>query len=196
MSKPIGLTKEEGNWQGRMRRSVETPSKPINPREGRIVGRGRQAPQGIASFASLGCSMSIAINSRKNDKPRSSRRRAAWRQWLIEAERGITAGFRSDSIFFVHLFVGSLTVATAAMLGLSRVEWAILVLAICSTIAAELFHQVLKQLGDLVQLAGVKRAHSIRRFGVAAVAVVTLGSGLSIGILIFSRLWGLLVGAG
>lgn len=140
--------------------------------------------------------MSIAINSRENDKRRSPRRRSAWRQWLIEAERGITAGFRSDSIFFVHLFIGSLTVAAAAMLGLSRVEWAILVLALCSTIAAELFHQVLKQLGDLVQLVGIKRARSIRRFGVAAVAVVTFGSGVAIAILIFSRLWGLLVGAG
>ena len=139
--------------------------------------------------------MSVAISNRPDDKPRrAARRRAAWRQWLIEAERGITAGFRSDSIFFVHLFTGSLVVAASAMLGLSAAEWAILALAIGITISAELFHQVLKQLGDLVAQAGPKRARTIRRFGVAAVAVATFSSGAAIGIILFSRVWMLFLG--
>lgn len=119
--------------------------------------------------------------------PRPVRRRAAWRQWLVEAERGITAGFRSDSIFFVHLFAASLAIAAAFMLGLSATQWSILVLALAVTIAAELFHQVLKQLSEVVAKAGPKRESAIRRLGAAAVAVATVGAGLSIAVILGSR---------
>jgi diacylglycerol kinase len=122
---------------------------------------------------------------------RPARRRAAWRQWLVEAERGITAGFRSDSVFFVHLFAGSLAVAAAAMLGLSATQWSILVLALSGTISAELFHQVLKQLNDLVGDTNPKSASAIRRLGAAAGAAATLGSAASIAVILGSRIWSL-----
>jgi len=122
---------------------------------------------------------------------RPARRRAAWRQWLVEAERGITAGFRSDSVFFVHLFVGSLAIAASAMLGLTASQWSIVVLALSVTIAAELFHQVLKQLADAVAEIGPKKASAIRRLGAAAVAVASLGSAASIAVILSSRLWSL-----
>ncbi|MBA3316000.1 MAG: diacylglycerol kinase [Planctomycetota bacterium] len=119
---------------------------------------------------------------------RPTRRRAAWRQWLVEAERGITAGFRSDSVFFVHLFAGSLALAAAAMLGLSATQWSILLLALAVTIAAELFHQVLKQLGEVIATAGPKPASAIRRLGAAAVAVASLGSAASVAVILGSRI--------
>lgn len=122
---------------------------------------------------------------------RPARRRAAWRQWLVEAERGITAGFRSDSVFFVHLFVGSLAVAASAMLGLSASQWSIVVLALSVTIAAELFHQVLKQLADAIAEIGPRKASAIRRLGGAAVAVASLGSAAAIAVILSSRLWSL-----
>ena len=125
---------------------------------------------------------------------RLPRRRAAWRQWLVEAERGLTAGFRSDSVFFVHLFSGSLALAAAAMLGLSAVQWALLILAVTMTIAAELFHQVLKRLGDLLAEAGPETAAAVRRLGVAAMTTVTLGTATAVAVLLGARVWALFAG--
>jgi len=125
---------------------------------------------------------------------RRARRRAAWRQWLVEAERGITAGFRSDSIFFVHLFLGSLAVAASVLLGLSATQWAIVILALAVTIASELFHQVLKQLGDLVAPTEPAPAAALRRFGAAAVAVATIGSIAAMTVILGARLWSLFAG--
>lgn len=124
-------------------------------------------------------------------RPRPARRRAPWRQWLIEAERGITAAFRSDSIFFVHLFAGSLSLAAAAMLGLTATQWAVLIVALAMTLTAELFHQTLKHLGSLIAQAGSRPAAALRRLGVAAVAVTTLGSATAIGVLLGSKVWAL-----
>jgi diacylglycerol kinase len=133
--------------------------------------------------------MSVALpDAPTSTRTRPARRRAAWRQWLVEAERGITAGFRSDSIFFVHLFGGSLAIAASLMLGLSATQWAVVVLALSFTIAAELFHQVLKQLGDLVAPGGPKPAAALRRFGAAGVAVATLGSAIAVLTVLGSRL--------
>lgn len=123
-----------------------------------------------------------------------TRRRAPWRQWLVEAERGLTFGFRSDSIFFVHLFTGSLAIAAAALLGLTAAGWAILVLALGMAVSAELFHQLLKQLGTTLAPASPQSARTIRRFGTAATAIATLTSGIAIAILLIGRLWGLFSG--
>ena len=116
-------------------------------------------------------------------------RRAAWRQWLVEAERGITAAFRSDSIFFVHLFVSSLVVAAAFLLGLSATQWAILTLALTITIAAELFHQVLKALMTALEPIAPGPVFKARRLAVAAVAATTFGSGVTAAFVFSSRLW-------
>ena len=76
--------------------------------------------------------------------------RPAWKQRLAQAERGLTAGFRSDSVFFVHLFVGSLAVAAAGLIGFAATEWAVLALALTVTTGSELFRQALIGLRPLV----------------------------------------------
>lgn len=119
---------------------------------------------------------------------RPPRKRAAWRQGLVEVERGITAGFRSDSVFFVHLFAGSLALAASLLLGLTATQWGIVILALSMTIASELFHQVLKQLGDLVEATDPRPAMALRRFGAAAVAIATIGSVTAISVILGSRL--------
>jgi diacylglycerol kinase len=115
-------------------------------------------------------------------------KRSAWRQGLVEVERGITAGFRSDSVFFVHLFAGSLAIAASVLLGLNATQWGIVILALSMTIASELFHQVLKQLGDLVEASDPGPATALRRLGAAAVAFATIGSVSSISVILGSRL--------
>lgn len=133
--------------------------------------------------------MSAALPKLPATRTRPHRSRAAWRQWLVEVERGLTAGFRSDSVFFLHLFCGSLALAAALMFGLTATQWAVLVLALSVTTAAELFHQVLKQLGDLLAEAAAEQAARIRRLATAAVAVAMLGSGSAAAIVLGSRIW-------
>ena len=132
---------------------------------------------------------SLRVEPSLESARRRSRKRAAWRQWLVEAERGITAGFRSDSVFFVHLFAGSLAVAASIMLGLTATQWSIVILALSMTIASELFHQVLKQLGDLVDMTEPRPAAQLRRLGAAAVAVATIGAVTTVSVILGSRLW-------
>lgn len=138
--------------------------------------------------------MSAALPKLPSPRTRPHRVRAAWRQWLVEAERGLTAGFRSDSVFFVHLFLGSLAVAAALMFGLTATQWAVLVLALSVTTAAELFHQILKQLGDLLAETAAGQAERIRRLAAAAVAVAMFGSGTAAAVVLGSRVWTLVAG--
>lgn len=138
--------------------------------------------------------MSSALPKLPATRTRPHRSRAAWRQWLVEVERGLTAGFRSDSVFFLHLFCGSLALAAALMFGLTATQWAVLLLALSVTTAAELFHQVLKQLGDLLAEAAAEPAARIRRLATAAVAVAMLGSGSAAATVLGSRIWSLFAG--
>ena len=133
--------------------------------------------------------MSISLRDAPPNPRLRSRRRAPWRQWLVEIERGITAGFRSDSVFFVHLFVAALAVAAAVLLGLTATEWAVLLLGFGVTIAAELFNQILKRLETVVAAADAKSVIPLRRLGTAAVAVATLGSAAATILILGARLW-------
>ena len=71
------------------------------------------------------------------------RRRAAWRQRLVDAERGLVLGFRRDGVLVGHLFVLTLSVAAGVVLGLGATRWAVLALALGTAMGAELFAQVL-----------------------------------------------------
>ena len=59
-----------------------------------------------------------------------ARRRCAWRQRMIEAERGLRLSLRMDGTLFVHLFVASCVIAAGFVLGLSTQQSAIVSLAI------------------------------------------------------------------
>ena len=130
--------------------------------------------------------------ARPHRRPRS--RRPAWKQWLVRVERGVAAGFRSDSVFFVHLFVGCLAVAAGGLIGLSATEWAVLVLALTVTTASELCHQVLKGLRPVIERNAPEPAARACRLADAAAALTALGSGLAAAILFGSRLWMLFAG--
>lgn len=76
------------------------------------------------------------------EEPRT--RRADWRQRLVDAERGLTLGFRADSSFFAHLFMASLIVAAGIVLRLNVYSWSVLVISLTVVVAAELFNQGLR----------------------------------------------------
>ncbi|MBW3543417.1 MAG: diacylglycerol kinase [Planctomycetes bacterium] len=116
------------------------------------------------------------------------RRRAPWRRRLVEAERGITQGFRGDSTLFGHLFGGTLVLAMALVLGLSVLEWAVLVLALTVVLAAELFNKVLTILCRREILVGDETLKHIASIGTAAVICTMSGSLVVVGLLFGRRL--------
>jgi len=113
-------------------------------------------------------------------------RRSAWRQRLVEAERGVTLGLRGDSTLFVHLFVGCVILISAVALGLSITEWALLILALAVVISAEMFNKVMIELGQLIPSNTDDSPHNCLKIATAAVFVTMSGSMLAVG-LIFAR---------
>ena len=109
------------------------------------------------------------------------RRRAAWRQRLVDAERGLVLGFRRDGVLAGHAFVLTLSTASGVVLGLSATRWAVLCLALGTAMGAELFAQVLAAVAAAVakNSAGAETpeelAAAVRLCG-AAVAVTAAGA--------------------
>ena len=110
-----------------------------------------------------------------------ARRRAAWRQRLVEAERGLVLGFRRDGVLCGHLFVVTLAAAAGLTFGLGPLEWAAVILALSSAIAAELFGQVLAALAAAVARGGegeegASDLAAAVRLGSGAAAIAALGA--------------------
>ena len=66
--------------------------------------------------------------------------RPAWRRWLIDVERGLMHGVRGDSVFFVYFFLTSATIAASVVLGISLLQWTVVILALTVVLSAEMFN--------------------------------------------------------
>ncbi|MGQ0634839.1 MAG: diacylglycerol kinase [Planctomycetaceae bacterium] len=111
-----------------------------------------------------------------DEASKSERRRAAWRQRLVEAERGFVGCIRGDAVFFVHFFGISAVIAAATILGVSWVHWIGIVGCLALVLTAEMFNQALKELAQPAEkpiAAAGKRAVAM---GTAAVMVACAGS--------------------
>ena len=118
-------------------------------------------------------------------------RRSAWRQRLVDAERGVTQGLRTDSTFYVHFFITSVVLATAVVLGISHLEWGVVLLAITLVLAAEMFNHVIKVILNGMGHHFERHSQQVLRVGTAAVFVCMIGSTISVGIIIGRHLWNL-----
>lgn len=112
------------------------------------------------------------------------RRRPAWRQKLVEAERGLTQSLRSDSTLFLHIFLDCLLLASCGVLGLNATHWAIVAAGLSAMLAAELFAQGLRTVAAELSTHARKQTLSI---SAAAKLLVILGSSLAIGIILWLR---------
>ena len=116
-------------------------------------------------------------------------RRSAWRQRLVEAERGVTLGFRGDSTLFVHFFSGSVILATAIVLPLTLVEWAVLVLGLTTVVAAEMFNKVLVEIGRHLPDDADSSWREGLKIGTAAVLVTIIGTVTAITLIFAPHVW-------
>lgn len=125
-------------------------------------------------------------HGRSSERPK---RRPAWRQSLVEVERGVAQGVRSDSSFFAHFFVGSVILAAAFVLGLPFSHWLILILALTLVLSAEMFRQSIRAALDSIGLRFPESAQRARRIGTAATFVALIGALLCVGTVFGHRLW-------
>ena len=125
---------------------------------------------------------------------RADRRRSPWRRRLVEAERGLTEGVRTDSTLFVHFFIATLVMTAALVFGISRIEWALLILSFAMVFSAEMFHLAMRAIFRHLGPHLTEPMQSARRIATAGVFFTIIGS-LTIVLLIFlPRLWQLFGG--
>jgi undecaprenol kinase/diacylglycerol kinase (ATP) len=122
------------------------------------------------------------------------RRRSAWRETLVRAERGLVGGFRGGSELVVHLFGISIVIAAALVLGMETMHWIAIAGCLTLVLTAELFNQALKALasaGDGPAPPHVLRALAI---GTAAVLVACVGSTIILTLIFWQRFQQLFAG--
>lgn len=119
---------------------------------------------------------------------RQRKRRAPWRQRLVDAEYGLKVGLRADSTLFVYFFIASTVWAGAWVVGFTILEWAVVTLSLTIVLTAELFHQLFRALSlDLEQeLSPPVRA--AMRMATAAVFVAGGGAAITIALLFCAHL--------
>lgn len=107
-----------------------------------------------------------------------------WRSKFRDAFRGVKTGVRGQSSFFVHFFMAALVVAAGAVLGVTRVEWCLLLLAIFGVLAAEMFNSALEWLAKAITDEHDPNVGQALDIGSAAVLTASIGAA-SIGLLVF-----------
>lgn len=136
--------------------------------------------------------MSIHIHSHEtvpeSTEDERQRRRPAWRQRLVQAERGLVGGVRADSVFFVHFFGISLVIAAALVLSIGWMQWVAVAACLTLVLTAEMFNQALKSLAfpeDRPPTPAEQRAVAM---GTAAVMVACAGSTIVLTLVFWHRL--------
>ncbi|MCA9041344.1 MAG: diacylglycerol kinase [Planctomycetaceae bacterium] len=126
------------------------------------------------------------------NEERTVKQRANWRQHLIEVERGFAQIIRSDSAFFFHIFCLTIVLTCSFILGLSMMEWAMVVLSCTLAISAEMFNKVLKAIWDHLGHHFSEAAQNSIRIGTASATLTLIGASITVGIILGHRLWVLL----
>ena len=73
-------------------------------------------------------------------------RRSYWRRRLIDVERGMSRGFRRDSSLSAYVFCMCMTVCASLVLGISLLQWTVVILATSMVFTAELFRLAISAL--------------------------------------------------
>ncbi|MGE3313490.1 MAG: diacylglycerol kinase family protein [Planctomycetaceae bacterium] len=116
----------------------------------------------------------------------SSRRRPVWRQRLVEIERGFSLSLRGDGALFVHFFSASVVIAAGFTLGVSLVEWSVIVTSLTLVFSAEMFRQMLKSLLQKLGHYFDDQGRAVLRIAAATVVLTAVGATTAVG-LIFAR---------
>ncbi len=122
------------------------------------------------------------MNTTATHGERRDSARPAWRQWLVDIERGVTQSFRGDSSLFGHSFVAILVITMGVALNISVLQWATVLLALSVSVSAEMFQMVLRAVCRDLDAQLSRSTRKAVHIGVAAVVVTRLGALAAIGL--------------
>jgi diacylglycerol kinase len=109
------------------------------------------------------------------------------RSWLgkfADSFRGLFHALTTEWSFAAHLPAAAAAVALAAWLGIDRVEWCLVVLAIGGVVAAEVFNTSIESLARAFDRGPDQRIKDALDTASAAV-LVAVGAAILLGLLIF-----------
>ena len=119
--------------------------------------------------------------------PHAPSKRSAWREQLVQAERGVVGCFRSDSSLFVHFFGASIVLAASGVLALGSMQWAAILIALTVVLSAEMFNHAIRTLVQSQPSPQTETAQRILAMSSAAVMTAIAGAGLVIGLVFWER---------
>jgi len=122
------------------------------------------------------------------------RRRSAWRETLVQAERGLVGGFRSGSELVVHFFGISIVIAAALVLGIEWTHWIAIAGCLTLVLTAEMFNQALKALASAIDRPADPLVLRALAIGTAAVLVSCVGSTIILTLIFWQRFQQLFAG--
>lgn len=86
----------------------------------------------------------MSIEENKSERPKFIPQKRTWRAKFRDAFHGLSQSFHRQSSYRVHFTFAIAAVVAGLGVGLSRLEWALLVFAIGMVITAEMFNTALE----------------------------------------------------
>ena len=132
---------------------------------------------------------------RRSDQPHL-RRRSAWRQSLVDAERGLVIGFRSDSAILGHLFAGSIVLIAGCLFGLEAWQWICTTLSFTMLLTGEMIRQAVKTVCNSEPLQQNPQVQSALGMLSGAMTIASVGAAIVVLIIFWQRFEALFGGPG
>jgi diacylglycerol kinase len=111
-------------------------------------------------------------------------RRRSWVRKFDDAFRGLKLGIRGHSSFFVHFFMATVVIASAATLRMGLIQWCILLGCVTAVIAAELFNSTIEILCRVIEIERLPNGKAPLDIAAGAVLAVSIGAA-TIGSIVF-----------
>ncbi len=125
------------------------------------------------------------------DDPVSPER--SWAEKFRDAFRGVKAGVRGQSSFFVHFFAAAAVIVAGIVLSVNLIEWCLLLLCIAGVLTTEMLNSALESMAKAITGESDPHLGNSLDIGSAAVLTASLGASL-VGAIIFGHRLAILLG--
>jgi diacylglycerol kinase len=112
----------------------------------------------------------------------------SWPQKFHDAFRGMKAGVRGQSSFFVHFFMTAAVIMAAWVLRVILTEWCILLTCIAMVLTAEMFNSALESMAKAITGESDPHLGNSLDIGGGAVLVASIGAAIVGSIIFINRL--------
>jgi diacylglycerol kinase len=112
----------------------------------------------------------------------------SWPRKFRDAFRGMKAGVRGQSSFFVHFFLTAAVIVAAVVLRVDLIEWCILLICIAMVLSAEMFNSALESMAKAITGETDPHLGNSLDIGSGAVLVAAIGAAIVGSIIFINRL--------